>query len=279
MNFKLLIPFVMFVSLWIISCTAVQTDPDWNALWKENASARLAMSSDENLSSSSEDELESSSSVFQTIDDTVEISGVSYPTVRIGDQEWFARNVNEGVATDPAGDQIAPELERYCLNGNAQFCTEATGALYQWSEALDLQDSCDSLSCKQSGDVQGICPDGWRIPDSLDFVTLFEAMADSGVTSAKVGEALRVPSFGSGTDLFGFSVYSTGFRADSTETSISTAIQLRTRYTGFWTSQESVKNPKTNAMVLILTESLAEVSFIQTTKQDGYALRCMRDVP
>ena len=78
--------------------------------------------------------------------------GKTYKTVKIGDQVWFAENLNYD---DGKG---------LCPLKNAKNC-EKYGRLYNFEDAKREGPNAGS-------DVASLCPDGWHLPDSLDWVEL-----------------------------------------------------------------------------------------------------------
>ena len=106
--------------------------------------------------------------------------GQTYSTVKIGDQVWMAENLNFKTA------------DSYCYNDDPSYCTKY-GRLYIWSAAMDsvgVYDSSavgcgcnyDYKNCSPSYPVRGICPEGWYLPDTVDWKTLFDAVG--GVATA-----------------------------------------------------------------------------------------------
>jgi len=77
--------------------------------------------------------------------DNVSYGGENYSTVKIGDQCWFAENLN---VTNGNTDQEFT-ISRRCIDCSTY------GGLYDWYEAM-----CGS---SEAG-AQGICPAGWHIP-------------------------------------------------------------------------------------------------------------------
>ena len=107
--------------------------------------------------------------------------GQSYDIVKIGSLTWFAENLN--FATEGS----------VCPEGDNRNC-DRYGRLYTWDVA------------------QGICPEGWRLPDSADFANLIET---SGGAS-RAGESLKSTGGwfkkGNGSDAFGFNALPAGYR-------------------------------------------------------------------
>lgn len=82
-----------------------------------------------------------------------------YPTVEIGNLEWFAKNLNwEGKGAGYAKTDAASRV---------------MGRFYTWNDAT----GGESASGLGNG-VQGVCPEGWSIPTREDWIDL--AMAING---------------------------------------------------------------------------------------------------
>ncbi|MDR1829963.1 MAG: hypothetical protein LBQ76_04245 [Candidatus Fibromonas sp.] len=117
---------------------------------------------------------------------TITYANKTYKTVKIGEQVWFAENLNY----DAEGSK--------CYDNNPDNCTKY-GRLYNWKMAMT------------------ICPDGWRLPSNEDWDKLLRFAYDN--TDAKnpyysptAGKFLKAASGwdnhkgkGNGTDDFGFS--------------------------------------------------------------------------
>ena len=149
---------------------------------------------------------------------TDERDGQTYKTVKIGGQWWMAENLNFAYL------QPTSELDSssFCYNGKPSFC-ETYGRLYLWSAAMDSAGvygekgkGCgNGKTCSlPSGSVQGVCPNGWHLPDSTDWKTLFAAIGGT-ITSGKHLKSTSLWRRGSATDAFGFSIVPAGFRYNS----------------------------------------------------------------
>ncbi|MCF0225686.1 MAG: hypothetical protein HUK20_15580, partial [Fibrobacter sp.] len=94
-----------------------------------------------------------------------------YKTVEIGEQTWIAENMNY------SDESKTPNLVdgNWCYENDLKNC-ETYGHLYTWAAAMNL-DSKYNANEENPGNLvkekhQGICPTGWHIPDSTDFVIL-----------------------------------------------------------------------------------------------------------
>lgn len=137
---------------------------------------------------------------------TVNYDGKTYNTVLIGSQCWLKENLDVGTQiTGYNDDRENPQtdngtIEKYCYLDDSENCTKY-GGLYQWEEATKYYDY-SNLDCNENYDlenVQGICPDGWHLPNMNDFETLAESVNDDGNALREIGQP------GDATNTSGFS--------------------------------------------------------------------------
>lgn len=100
-----------------------------------------------------------------------ERDGQIYKTVVIGSQTWMAQNLNYKTENS------------LCYQKDASKCA-IYGRLYTWFTAVGVdEDECDDENgCELStGNVQGICPDGWHLPSTTEWETLFDEVSGRSV--------------------------------------------------------------------------------------------------
>lgn len=154
--------------------------------------------------------------------DAILYGGETYPTVQIGTQCWFAKNLNIGTmilgSANPSDNGI---IEKYCYNNLPANCI-TYGGLYQWEETMQY------LHVEQA---QGICPNGWHVPSWVEFETLVGIVGggDNGNTLKVVGQGTES---GAGTNTSGFSAIIAGMRNYDTNFSYLGEI------TCFWSSTD-----------------------------------------
>ena len=100
---------------------------------------------------------------------TVDYGGQIYHTIQVCSQCWLKENLNIGtIITAPNPQTDNDIIEKYCMGNITYYCNK-WGGLYFWNEMMNYT--------VQSGG-QGICPEGWHVPDELDWQIL-EGVADS----------------------------------------------------------------------------------------------------
>ncbi len=180
-------------------------------------------SSSENLPSSSS--VDSGEPVFGSLTDTRD--GKVYKTVKLGSQEWMAENLNYAAEGS------------HCYEDKEENC-EKYGRLYNWEVALDTSNrGCgDNFSgCRLRNDFhprQGVCPDGWHLPEHSEWDTLFN-FAREHSEGEGVGSSLQAYDWDDyneklyASDRFGFNILQAGisFKEEYADLGVSTE---------FWTS-------------------------------------------
>lgn len=103
-----------------------------------------------------------------------ERDGLVYKTLYIGDFVWMAENLDYDYKVE--GDTNVASCNTRCC--------EVLGRSYQWKDAMDSagvfsgdSEGCGyseySSQCTKMEPVQGICPEGWHLPNSSEWNSLF----------------------------------------------------------------------------------------------------------
>lgn len=128
--------------------------------------------------------------------------GHTYKTVNIGNQTWFAENLN--FKRDGSS----------CYNAEVANCN-AYGRLYSsWESAMDA------------------CPKGWKLPTIKDFETLITTAGGESVAGKKLKSTTGWPYSGNGSNAYGFSAvpsvdgYAVYWVADDTKSNLSYKVVL-----------------------------------------------------
>ncbi len=141
--------------------------------------------------------------------DSLFYEGKYYHTVQIGDQCWLRENLNIGTMINytryPKMQSDNELVEKYCYNNDLNNCNKY-GGLYQWDEAMQYT---------LTESVQGICPEGWHIPNKNEYLSLLiheGNMVNEGTYSGsnRLKAVNQGTGDGVGTDESGFSLLLAG---------------------------------------------------------------------
>ena len=205
--------------------------------------------------------------------------GQTYRTVKIGDQVWMAENLNFETASS------------HCYLDSAKYC-EKTGRLYWWADAVGKsEEECGlgKLCSLPSGNIQGVCPDGWHLPSYAEWETLLTFVGDKNYAAPSLKSA-------SGWDLCSCT-NGTGFSAlpaarmfgDRDNPSYDAPEEP---YALFWSSSEYKQEVSSkvsddewthlvygNVYTFGLDEHYdsASLSISDISKEDGLSVRCVKD--
>lgn len=151
--------------------------------------------------------------------------GKTYKTVLIGSQNWMAENL------DYSDSAYLGKVRRYLRYiYESPDCCSKYGRYYTWAAAMDSAgifssngEGCgNGVTCSPKYPVRGICPEGWHLPDSTEWKTLYSAMGSSPY-------AMRAKKWG--TDAFGFSALKVGYYSTNGDNYYSTSAN-------FWSSSK-----------------------------------------
>ncbi len=190
--------------------------------------------------------------------DTVSYEGQNYNTVLIGEQCWFAENLNVGTKMDDSIDHTNNAvIEKYCYNNDENICT-TDGGFYQWDEVMNYSTTAGA---------KGICPTGWHIPTDDEWHTLENGLATGTCDSTRDGAFDCDPA---GTALkengsSGFEALMTGYRWYTGTFRNSDAD------TYFWSSLES----GSTALARLFSSGESETQRYSGMKTFGFSVRCL----
>ena len=104
-----------------------------------------------------------------------DVDGNTYHTLGIGSQCWLRENMRTTRFSN--GDTILPSLSfdfqnatRYCPDGDSSN-VEEYGYLYNWNTVSH------QIATNGGKHLQGVCPNGWHIPDMTEWEELFGFLA------------------------------------------------------------------------------------------------------
>ena len=198
--------------------------------------------------------------------------GQTYKTVKIGDQIWMAENLNYAYLQPTA----SLDSSSFCYNDSAEYCAKY-GRLYTWAAAMDSVGTWSTngkgcgngKTCLPTYPVRGVCPEGWHLPTQEEFETLINAVGGQ----SKAGKMLRFTSGwnsnGNGTDAYGFSALSVGWRYEYG------SYYGNGEEVDFWSSTEYNNISAIYRYLHYDDENLLGENF--GSKRDGFSVRCVKD--
>lgn len=193
--------------------------------------------------------------------------GKIYKVATIGEQTWLAQNLNYSSC------QI--ESSSWCYDGKESNCDEY-GRLYSWTAAAGVEAGFQRKYASLGTTVQGICPDGFRLPTEADWNELETFVkTEKGSVSASLRSVSEwADNFGYvATDAYGFSVKPSGYRFSSTM-----YMNLHEKAT-FWTAEEDMTDMGgngSNAMIRSLDSRFDDFGTGSKLKDEGHAVRCIK---
>ncbi len=193
-------------------------------------------------------------------------------------QVWMAENLNysDSVRT--------PSLKgkSWCYRDSAKYC-EVSGRYYTWAAAIDsvalVSDTVAPLDCGygktcELGEqrIQGICPDGWHLPNRDEWGWLSVYLGNAGVAGdtlkALTGWDYAGTENNNGVDAYGFTALPTGRRVSETSwRNIGSDVY-------YWTSQEE---DAYEAQYSNMNNQYTKFYLYQGSKTYGQSVRCVKD--
>lgn len=212
-----------------------------------------------------------------------------YRTVKIGEQVWMAQNLDYRYVLSET------DSNSYCYNDSLDYCKKY-GRLYTWAAAIDSvaiekekNDTCGFLAlCNFTEDekLKGICPEGFRIPNKTDWITLLD-LANTGIIEDHEkytyygGAALKLRSKETWqnkariiSDEFGFSMLASGLQYNGD-------FLGKDSVSSFWSLEESIKSgPYAGYSAYnIRSDEMIGSSIIwhATEKSSALPIRCIKE--
>ena len=161
---------------------------------------------------------------FVECGDPVGYQGYDYATVLIGDQCWFAENLQSENYKN--GDAIPAGLS----NTNWQTTTSGAVAIYGEVSSTCTENSPDGDACDEAwslneygrlynwyavDDARGLCPSGWHIPTDAEWTVMTDFLGGESVAGGQMKTTNGWHNDGNGTDSSGFSGLPGGYRYGS----------------------------------------------------------------
>jgi uncharacterized protein (TIGR02145 family) len=194
----------------------------------------------------------------------ISYGGKNYATILIGTQCWLKENLNIGTRVNGIVAQTNNGiLEKYCYNDSEDSCS-IYGGLYQWQEAMQYA---------ALPGAQGICPQGWHIPDDSEWTVLSNFLGNPDSVGGKLKETglthWASPNT-SATNSSYFTALGGGYRRSDNGTYSSI------RFGGHFFS--STDTSATHVWKRYLGYNIGTMQRNANLKTNGFSIRCIQDV-
>lgn len=195
-----------------------------------------------------------------------------YKTVTIGAQVWMAENLNYSDTINYPG----MKKRNFCYKNSLDSCAKY-GRLYTWAAAMDSAGAFSTngkncgygRTCSPTYPVRGICPEGWHLPDTTEWNTLFMTVGGKSIAGTMLKTTSGWEDGGNGTDDYGFAALSAGIW-DGFEGHFSNV----GRSALFWSA---TRRSGESAYRVVMRYGYANADMNSTSMYDGSSVRCLQD--
>ena len=215
---------------------------------------------------------------------TDERDGKIYKTVEIGTQTWMAENLNYAYTGVPYKIRMIYNVDytsdssSWCYKDSVENCIKY-GRLYTWAAAMDSVGiwskngkDCGYCSiCRPTYPVRGICPEGWHLPTSAEWDTLFTVVGGSSIAGKMLKSTNGWRSFGYELDDYAFSALPAG----SVRFYSGKVYDGEGVYAPFWSSTENDADLAYRVNMLYYDYDYADIA--SDYKHEGLSVRCIKD--
>ena len=203
--------------------------------------------------------------------------GNSYNVVKIGNQCWMGKSLEtthyaDGTAipqvTGTTGWSNLEKTDKaWCYYDNSASMGDTYGVLYTWAAAINGTNGSYSIP---SG-IQGVCPDGWHLPSTDEWLELDDFVSLDGHDGFEATALMATSGWFDepGTDNYNFSGLPGGYR------SFDGTFHYEEFY-GYWWSA-SGKDWTSLGTSFGLQYNYTDVFISSEVKQKGFSVRCVQD--
>lgn len=228
----------------------------------------------------------------------MDCQGNLYPVVQIGTQWWMAENLRSTIYDtesnrkgEPVKTSSTAKFAPYYTDGRntvTDYSGELTsdqrqklGLLYNWGAVVGIATESDVKARTTSfSNRQGICPNGWHVPTSAEWITLEQHDGSEYYYVSLAGKKLKTKSgwFGDkdkdvswnstrGSDSYGFSALPAGYAVGS-------GVKEVGRHAYFWTATPDDSDKATCRNIFADYTDVKNKSF---DKSNACSVRCVKN--
>ena len=210
--------------------------------------------------------------------DPLEYQGYDYETVQIGDQCWFAENLQSGNYAD--GVMIPSNLN----SSDWESTTMGARAIYGEGLSPCFDNSPEGDACEDQywslnqygqlynwyavNDSRGLCPNGWHVPTDNEWALMTSHLGSSYEAGSMIKTTYGWHSGGNGTNSSGFSGLPGGMRGETGD------FGLAGLYGVWWSSSQATLS---HAWYREVNYGNGQVFRSNHTVRRGYSVRCIKD--
>lgn len=175
--------------------------------------------------------------------------GQTYRTIKVEGREWFAQNANYKI-----------DGHSWCYEDKDSYC-ERSGRLY------DLE------GARQA------CPNGWHLPRDREWQDMLKGLThcydgvDKCEAFAKKMKATTGWQGGGGTDEYGFSIFSSGYRKVIGKSTV--RYEEMGEYAGFWSAQNGRNETIWLWSMGRMSDQMVRQTIPGNAKNNAYSVRCI----
>ena len=188
--------------------------------------------------------------------------GQIYKTVKIGEQWWMAEHLNYFTSNSFSS---SPQI------------SNKYGRLYTWAAAMDSAGLWSTngkgcgydAECSPTYPVRGVCPEGWHLPDTTEWRTLFNSVGYPAAQKLKSrSDWANINGFSDrGYDSYGFNGLPAGWYSNG-------QFYGRGEFVNLWTS---TMDDERYANDFYFEHKLVAPQSAQNSKNMGFSVRCLKD--
>ena len=198
-----------------------------------------------------------------------------YRAVKIGEQIWMAENLSYSDSVGYPG----METRSWCYKNSPDSCA-MYGRYYTWAAAMDSAgtfssngincgnntgDSYRNIFCTPTYPVRGICPEGWHLPTTTEWKTLYYSTMRASSYDMQVKGFEKWPN---ATDKYAFSAFPAGYFSPIGFDKVDS-------YTYFWSASGYSYN-----RAYYLSLNVGDVFLDhEIPNHYGFNIRCLKDDP